>query len=120
MPHLFIVIAYLDPSPIDRIRLFDWGIGVVRHVRLGRAAFSWGSWVELIKRARRAVGDRKVAARGRVRSNFSTARKVTMSAFGNSGPRRAERVSARSANTSMFVNVSARATSRRKAGSSPS
>jgi len=35
--------------------------------------------------AKRPVGDMKVAARGRIRSNFSTARKVTTSAGASLG-----------------------------------
>jgi len=77
--------------------------------RLGRVEAAWVSWAELIRRARRPCGARRLAALGRTDSKRSTARRVTTSNFLS-----AERVSARAVCILMSVNVSARATSRRK------
>lgn len=69
----------------------------------------WGSWEELIRRARIPPGGRKAAAWGRMALKCSTARRVTTSGGASS----ACMASARAVITLMFVNVSARATSRR-------
>ena len=71
-------------------------------------AWALESWEELINRARRPVGESNRMAIGRMESKRSTARRVTMSAVEGKS-------SARPANTSMFVNVVARAASRRNA-----
>ena len=48
------------------------------HDRVGRVV-RWGSWVVPMRRARRPVGGRRVAAVWRMDSKCSTARRVTIS-----------------------------------------
>src|ERR1017187_7496520 len=72
---------------------------------------TWGIWGVVISRARVPFGARKVTALGRTVSKRSTARRVTTSAW---EVRLGARAWARPVNTLMLVNVSARATSRRK------
>src|SRR5208337_2411448 len=69
-------------SPIANSLECDCGICTVRHCRLGMA-LRLDCGAELTRRAKRPCGARKLAARGRVLSNFSTARKVTTSAGGS-------------------------------------
>src|SRR5271154_876448 len=58
----------------------EWGTGSgVDQDRLGRLDWAWGSWVELIRRARRPVGATRLAAMGRMSSKRSTARRATTS-----------------------------------------
>ena len=74
--------------------------------------FSRDSWAVVINMARVPLGAKKVTALGRMVSRRSTARRVTTSAW---ELRRGARTSARPVITLMLVNVSARATSLRKA-----
>src|ERR1019366_1539998 len=100
-------------TPIDKTLVCDCGTGiggcqskVARVVRGGIGAAP-------MSKARVALGARRATVWRRMASNRSTARKVTTWARGKPG--RATRVWSRSAITLMLVNVSARATSRRKA-----
>ncbi len=79
----------------------------------GVRVFRRGSWEAPISRARVPLGERKGRTWGRMVSKWPTARRVTTSAWGESG--REDRTSARSVITWMSVKVSARAASRRKA-----
>src|SRR5208282_2539306 len=74
-------------------------------------ANTWRIWGVVISKARVPLAARKVTAWGRMVSKRSTARRVTTSAWER---RVGARAWTRPVNTLMLVNVSARATSRRK------
>ncbi len=80
-------------------------------LRLGKVEWALSSCEELIRRAMRPPGARRVAAVGRISVKRSTALKVTTSKRVGSV---VVSCSARAGNTLMFVNVRARMTSRRK------
>src|SRR5208282_1194717 len=95
--------------PIRRTRDWDCGMGMgASQVRVGRVERVEATWVEEIRRARRPWGARRLAATGRTSGRRSTARRVTVSKVCGG------RVWARAFCILMFVNVRARATSRRK------
>src|SRR5204863_3727743 len=92
---------------IDNTFELDFGRGMGAEGRKLVTESRTGSWLELIRRARRPAGTTKEAATGTIFSKRSTARRVTTSAW-------VVRVSARAVLISMSVNVSARTSSRRK------
>src|SRR5229473_4429504 len=104
---------FYSRTPIDNTLVSDWGIGIGGCHFMVLRVVRWGIWVAPISSARVAWGARRVKAWGRMVLKCSTARRVTTSVRGKSG--RAARASARSVITVMLVNVSARATSLRKA-----
>src|SRR6267378_2027725 len=107
-----LVVPLYSGIPIDNTLVCDFGTGIGGHHFIVVTGVRRGSWAAPISRARVPLRARRVTAWGRMASKCSTARRVTTSARGKSG--RAARTSARSVITLMLVNVSARATSRRK------
>ena len=103
------MVNYHFPSRtiIDNTLELEFGRGMGADGRKLVTEFRAGRWLELIRRARRPAGATKEAATGRIVSKRSTARRVTTSAW-------VVRVSARAEVILMSVNVSARASSRRK------
>src|SRR5580698_3047269 len=104
-------LVYIFGSVWPTKSMRDWDSGTRiggSQVMVGRVEQVGSSWDEEIRRARRPLGVRSLAAVGRTFGGRSTARRVTTSKVDGG------RVSARVFCILMSVNVRARATSRRK------